>query len=305
MLEGIFAALLTPFTADDAVDEDALRALVDRSVADGLAGLVVCGGTGEFAAMTHQERKRVLEVVVEQNDHRMAIVAQTGATSTREAAELSAHAQQVGADALMLATPYYEPLTFANVLPYYKGVAQASTLPIVAYNFPPAMNFAWQVDTLETLIREVPSVKFLKDSSGQSVLMDHFDNPDADGFTVFNGEDKFVGSTLLRGARGAIVGGANVAGPGMVKMFRAAQAGDNEVVTSIEQTLKPLFEFFQEGPYIGKLKAVLRILGCDVGVSRAPYLMPDDAQVEQLEAFIAQIDPALLTTKSAIAASTS
>ncbi|MFE7422166.1 dihydrodipicolinate synthase family protein [Rhodococcus sp. NPDC057529] len=303
MLEGILSAMLTPFTADDKVDEDALRALVDRGAADGLAGLIVGGGTGEFATLNHQERKQVLEIVVEQNDGRMDIVAQTGATTTREAAELSAHAQQVGAAALMLATPYYEPLTFDNVLPYFKDVARASTLPIVAYNFPPAMNFAWQVDTLETLLREVPSVKFLKDSSGETVLMDHFDSPDPEGFTVFNGEDTLVGDTLLRGSKGAIVGAANVAGPGLVTMFRAAQSGDKDVVASIARELKPLFESFQDGPYNGKLKAVLRILGHDIGVTRAPYLMPDDAQVKALEAIIEQIDPTLLTATAAVAAS--
>jgi 4-hydroxy-tetrahydrodipicolinate synthase len=119
MLSGIYSAMVTPFAADGDINEPALRAFIDQGIADGLAGVVVNGGTGEFATLTNAERRRVLEVTADQAAGRFAVIAQTGATSTREAIELSQHAEAHGAVALMLATPYYEPLTFDNVLPYF------------------------------------------------------------------------------------------------------------------------------------------------------------------------------------------
>src|SRR6187431_2968742 len=111
MLHGILTALATPFAADGAIDTNALRRLVDRSIDGGVHGVVACGSTGEFAALTGSERRLVVETVVDQAAGRVPVVAQTGAVSTAEAIELSRHAQDAGASVLMLVTPYYEALT--------------------------------------------------------------------------------------------------------------------------------------------------------------------------------------------------
>jgi 4-hydroxy-tetrahydrodipicolinate synthase len=295
MLSGIYSAMVTPFAADGDINEPALRAFIDQGIADGLAGVVVNGGTGEFATLTNAERRRVLEVTADQAAGRFAVIAQTGATSTREAIELSQHAEAHGAVALMLATPYYEPLTFDNVLPYFIDVAKSTSLPIIAYNFAPAMNFDWNVDNLNALLAAVPSVRYLKDSSGATELTVAF--RDSDRIQVFNGEDTLVGETLLAGSTGAITGAANVAGPGLVKMHEAARAGDDDTVRNLAGTLAPLFDSFAAGPYNGKIKAVERILGRDLGETRAPYHMPDAQQIAELEAIVANIDPALLTAR--------
>jgi 4-hydroxy-tetrahydrodipicolinate synthase len=296
MLSGIYSAMLTPFTVDGEINEQALREFVDQGVADGLAGVVVNGGTGEFATLSHAERRRVLEIAAEQAAGRFAVIAQTGAPSTREAIELSKHAEAHGAAALMLATPYYEPLTFDNVLPYFVDVAKSTSLPIIAYNFAPAMNFEWDVETLNAVIAAAPTVRYLKDSSGKTELTAAFRGSDT--LQVFNGEDTLVGETLLAGSTGAITGAANVAGPGLVKMYHAAQAGDTDTVRHLADTLAPLFDSFAAGPYNGKLKAVQRILGRDLGETRAPYHMPDQQQIAELEAIVAKIDPTLLTARA-------
>jgi 4-hydroxy-tetrahydrodipicolinate synthase len=296
MLSGIYSAMLTPFDAAGELNELALRRFVDQGIADGLAGVVVNGGTGEFATLTHAERRRVLEVAADQAAGRFAVIAQTGATSTREAIELSQHAEAHGAVALMLATPYYEPLTFENVLPYFIDVAKSTNLPIIAYNFAPAMNFDWNVDNLNTLLAAVPSVHYLKDSSGATELTAAFRV--SERLQVFNGEDTLVGETLLAGSTGAITGAANVAGPGLVAMHQAAKDRDDDTVRTLANTLAPLFDSFAAGPYNVKLKAVQRILGHDLGETRAPYHMPNAQQVGELEAIVARIDPALLTAQA-------
>ena len=122
-LSGILTALATPFTADDRIDETLLRRLVDRSIDGGVAGVVACGSTGEFAAMSGAERRLLVETVVDQAAGRVPVVAQTGAVSTREAVELSRHAESVGASVLMVVAPYYEPLTLDETLTYLRTVA--------------------------------------------------------------------------------------------------------------------------------------------------------------------------------------
>ena len=110
-LRGVLTALATPFAADGSVDETTLRALVDRSIEGGVHGVVACGSTGKFTALSSDERRLVVETVVDQAARRVPVIAQTGATSTAEAIRLSRHAQAAGADVVMPVAPYYEPLS--------------------------------------------------------------------------------------------------------------------------------------------------------------------------------------------------
>jgi 4-hydroxy-tetrahydrodipicolinate synthase len=113
-LRGVMAPVATPFTGDGSVDEKALRQLVDRLIEDGLHALIPCGSTGEFAALTHDERRRVAEIVIDQAGGRVPVVPHTGAMTTSEAVELSLHAERAGAAGVMVVAPYYEPLSVAE-----------------------------------------------------------------------------------------------------------------------------------------------------------------------------------------------
>ena len=162
-LKGVLSAIVTPFTSDgEQIDEKVLRNLIDQNIADGVDGFVPAGGTGEFSVLSHQERLRLVEIVVEQTAGRATVLAHTGATSTREAIALSKHADRAGATAIMLATPYYEPIGFNEAFAYYAAVADATSLPICAYNFPPATGLHLDVDFLVRLATEIPQVKYVK-----------------------------------------------------------------------------------------------------------------------------------------------
>src|SRR4051794_37209739 len=119
-LSGVLTALATPFAPDGQTDEKTLRRLVDRSIDGGVDGVVACGSTGEFAAMTGAERRHRVETVIDQTAGGVPVVAQTGAWSTREAVELSRHAQAAGASVLMVVAPFYEPLTLHETLHYLR-----------------------------------------------------------------------------------------------------------------------------------------------------------------------------------------
>src|SRR5919198_6589056 len=136
---GVLPALITPFTEDGgAIDSPALAANVDRLVGAGVGGLVPGGSTGEFTTLTNAERRELVEVTVEAAAGRVPVVAGTGALSTRETIELSVHAERAGADAVMIVPPFYDALSWRELLAHYRVVADAIDIPIMYYNLPSA-----------------------------------------------------------------------------------------------------------------------------------------------------------------------
>jgi dihydrodipicolinate synthase/N-acetylneuraminate lyase len=162
---GVLPALITPFTADgDAIDAQALARIVDRLVGAGVGGLVPGGSTGEFTTLTNAERRRLVEVTVEAAGGRVPVVAGTGALSTRETVELSVHAEQAGAAAVMIVPPFYDAPTWPELLAHYTAVADAIEIPIMYYNLPSASG----VRLSAAQLRELP-VTCLKDTGGDAV----------------------------------------------------------------------------------------------------------------------------------------
>src|ERR687895_1273037 len=136
---GVLPALITPFSEDgDAIDTRSLATIVDRLIDAGVTGLVPGGSTGEFTALTHSERRELLEATVEAAGGRVPVVAGTGALTTRETVELSVHAQQAGAAAVMIVPPFYDALSWPELLAHYMAVADRISIPIMYYNLPAA-----------------------------------------------------------------------------------------------------------------------------------------------------------------------
>src|SRR5919199_4016648 len=162
---GVLPALITPFTDDgEAIDTAALAAIVERLVAGGVAGLVPGGSTGEFTTLTSAERRQLVEVTVEAAAGRVPVVAGTGALSTRETVALSVHAEQAGAAAVMIVPPFYDALSWRELLAHYSAVADAIDIPIMYYNLPSATGVRLTAEQL----RELP-VACLKDTGGGGV----------------------------------------------------------------------------------------------------------------------------------------
>ncbi len=295
-LKGVLSAIVTPFTADgEQIDENALRKLVDQNIADGVDGFVPAGGTGEFSVLSHQERLKLVEIVCEQSAGRATVLAHVGATSSREAVTFARHAESAGATALMLATPYYEPIGFDEAFSYYADVAAATDLPICAYNFPPATGLHLDVDFLLKLAREIPQVKYVKDSSANimqmnSLLMEHRND-----ITFFNGEDVLMLPAMLMKAPGMVMGTGNFMAPALATMQRAVEKGDDQTVVDIWRQIYPLVFLLGSGRYNSGIKAACELLGLRVGPVRAPIPQYSAAQKEVLRQTLAALDPALLT----------
>lgn len=298
-LEGVLSAIVTPFTPDgEAIDEGALRRLIEQNIADGVHGFVPAGGTGEFSVLSQAERLRLVEVVTEQVAGRVSVLAHTGATSSREAVYLSKHAERCGATAIMLATPYYERIGFEEAFAYYAAVAEATDLTICAYNFPPATGLHLNVDFLVRLAREIPKVKFVKDSSSDINQLNTLISDHAADIAVLNGEDNLLLAAVLMRAPGMVMGSANFLAPALVKMHAAAQAGDDATAVATWRAINPVIRIVGSGPYNSGIKAACEILGARVGPVRAPIRQYTREERATLERALRALDPSLLTKSS-------
>lgn len=269
-LKGVYSAVATPFTTDQEVDEPALRALVDRTIDAGIHGLVPCGSTGEFTTLSRSERERVVEVVIEQTAGRVPVIPQTGACSTREAVELSRHAEKLGAEAIMVVAPYYEPFSVPETKRYYADVAGSVAIPVMAYNLPAATGLNLTPQILGELIDEVPNVQYVKDTSGDFTAAAQLIHEYGDAVSVFVGWDTLFLAALLEGAAGSVIGAANVVPRQLVAVYDAVQTDDLATARNLWKTLFPLMSAFVSGGYNAGVKAGMNLIGHSGGPQRSP-----------------------------------
>ena len=279
-LKGVYSAVATPFTTDQEVDETGLRALIDRTMAAGVHGLVPCGSTGEFSALTRAEREQVVDVVIEQAARRVPVVPQTGATTTREAIALSRHAEKLGAAAVMVVAPYYEPFSINELKRYYADVAGSIAIPVMAYNLPAATGVNLTPQILGELIDEVPNIKYVKDTSGDFTAAAQLIHEYGEAVSVFVGWDTLFLAALLEGAAGSVIGAANVVPSQLVAVYDAVEAGDLALARSLWKALFPLLNTFISSGYTAGIKAGMELIGHSGGPQRSPGA---DADAERLE----------------------
>ncbi len=288
-LRGVLTALATPFGADGSIDTKLLRSLVDRSVDAGVHGVVACGSTGEFAAMTDAERRLVVETVVEHVAGRVPVVAQTGATSTTQAIELSRHARDVGASVLMVVAPYYEPLTMSETTDYLRTVAAAVDIPVMLYNLPSATGVNLSPETVGQLAREVENIRYVKDTSADMAQAGRLVHGYGDVVGTFVGWDSLFLAALTEGAAGVMAGTANVMPAELVSIHDALAAGDLGRARSEWTRVYPLMDAIMSAPFIPAVKAALDALGFPVGSPRPPLHALDGEAAARIAALTAVV----------------
>jgi 4-hydroxy-tetrahydrodipicolinate synthase len=274
---GVLPALITPFTDDgEAIDTDALAAHVDRLIAAGVAGLVPGGSTGEFTTLSHGERRRLIEATVEAAAARVPVVAGTGALSTRETVELSVHAEQAGAGAVMIVPPFYGALSWRELLAHYTAVADAIEIPITYYNLPSASG----VTLTAAQLRELP-IASLKDTGGDAVAATELIQ--TDGPTLLNGWDTLTFAALAAGVEAVVWGTASILPEQCVELHRLLIDDiDLPAARKLWARLWPLCQFLESQSYSAAVKAACRLVGDTTGPVRAPLLALDDAATGEL-----------------------
>jgi 4-hydroxy-tetrahydrodipicolinate synthase len=278
---GVLPALITPFTDDgDAVDTGALAANVERLIAGGAGGFVPGGSTGEFTTLTHAERRLVVEATVEAAAGRVPVVAGAGALSTRETVELSVHAEQAGAAAVMIVPPFYDALSWRELLAHYSAVADAIRIPIVYYNLPSASG----VTLTASQLRELP-ISSLKDTGGDAVLATELIQ--TGGPTLLNGWDTLTFAALAAGVRAVVWGAASILPEQCVELHRLLIDDiDLPAARRLWARLWPLCRFLEANSYPAAVKAACALVGDTAGPVRAPLLPLDDDATTELAALL-------------------
>lgn len=290
-LHGVLVALSTPFAADGSLDEPTLRALVDRTIAGGVHGVVACGSTGEFSALTVDERRRVVEIVVDQTAHRVPVIAQTGSTSTAEAIALSRHAQAVGVDVVMPVAPFYEVLSLDETTHYLRRVASAVEIPVMLYNLPGATGVDLSADTVATLAREVQTIRYVKnttpDMAQAAALIHHY----GDLVGTFVGWDTLMLSALVSGAAGVMAGTANVIPAELVAVYDAVRTGDLAAARTAWARVYPLLDAALSVNYVAAVKTALTAAGFPAGDPREPFAALVGEEAARISALAAAFQP--------------
>ncbi len=235
---GSFTALVTPFK-NGSLDEKAFRDLVDWQIAEGTNGLVPVGTTGESPTLSHDEHKKVVEWCVEQADGRVPVIAGAGSNSTAEAIELSQHAEQAGADAVLIVTPYYNKPTQEGLYQHYKAINDAIGIPIIIYNIPGRSVIDMSVDTMTRLF-ECKNIAGVKDATANMVRVSQQRAAMGAGFQpdVGRGRDRL--GFMAHGGHGCISVTSNVA-PRLCAEFQSAcRKGDYAAALKLQDKLMPL-----------------------------------------------------------------
>src|SRR5262244_3871951 len=206
---GSFTALITPFK-NGSIDEKAFRDIVDWQIAEGTNGLVPVGTTGESPTLSHSEHKQVVEWCVDQADGRVPVIAGAGSNSTAEAIELSQHAEQAGADAVLIVTPYYNKPTQEGMYQHFKAINDAIGIPIFIYNIPSRCVIDMSVDTMRRLF-ELDNIAGVKDATANVIRVSQQRQAMGAGLNQLSGEDASALGFMAHGGHGCISVTANVA----------------------------------------------------------------------------------------------
>jgi dihydrodipicolinate synthase/N-acetylneuraminate lyase len=297
-LQGVLAAIPTPFTADgSAVDADALRAQVERMIDGGLGGIVPTGTTGEFTSLTDAEYRDVIRLNVEAAAGRIPVVAGIGSASVPGAVELAKYAEEVGADAIMLVPPFYDPLTFDALKVFLQTISEAIGIQIMYYNVPGATGVTLDAAQLAE-IGGIDGVDYYKDTSGDAVTFTDVLTSRSHHITAFNGWDTLTFYGLALGAKGSVWGVAAIVPEHAAELFRVvAIEKDLDKGRELWAPLWALSDVLESVNYSAAIKAALELTGNPVGPARSPILPLPDEDRDRLAKVLA--DLGVLATASA------
>ncbi len=259
MFRGSNPALVTPFR-DGAVDDEALKSLVEWHIEEGSHGLVPVGTTGESPTLSHEEHEHVIDVVVQATAGRLPVIAGAGSNSTAEAVRLLQFAERAGADAGLVVTPYYNKPTQHGLIEHYRALSECCDLPIVIYNIPGRSVIDMNPDTMGELSK-LPTIVGVKDATGDVVRVSQQRATCGADFIQLSGEDASALGFNAHGGTGCISVTANVAPRLCAEFQEASLAGDTSRALELQDILMPLHTAIFIEPGLVGAKYGLSVLG--------------------------------------------
>jgi len=275
VLGNVLTAIVTPFREDGSIDFDAFQRLARHLVDNGSDGIVVAGTTGESPTLSDEERIDLLRAAIEAVGSDATVVAGTGTYSTAHSVHLTERAAELGADGLLIVTPYYSKPPQRGIVAHFEAIAQASDKPIVVYNIPSRVVVNIEPATI-TELAQIPTVRAVKQAYDDLAQAKHIVDT---GLTLYAGDDNLILPFLELGGVGGICVHTHVVGPQVAEQVRAVLDGDVERGREIDRELAPAYELLRVQTNPIAIKAALNLLGHAVGAHRLPLVPPTEDEV--------------------------
>lgn len=288
-LKGIVVPILTPMNEDETLNLDELRNQVDRMIDNGIHGIFPFGTNGEGYILTAEEKKVILETVVDQANGRVPVYAGTGTISTKESIEQSKMAEAAGADVLSIITPSFAAASQEELYIHYEAIAESVDMPIVLYNIPARTGNAILPATVKRLSK-IDNIVGAKDSSGNfSNILGYIEaTKEKDNFATLSGNDQLIIWTLLAGGTGGIAGCANVYPKTMASIYDLYREGKIEEAKAANESIQSFRECFKYGNPNTIVKLATQLLGHNVGPCRAPFNQVSEEGIEAIKKVLAE-----------------
>ena len=285
MFKGSMVALVTPFDAQGRFEEEIYRQLVEFQIENGTDAIIPCGTTGESATLDYEEHERVIRVCIEQVNKRIPVIAGTGSNSTAEAIELSQHAKEMGADGVLLVSPYYNKPSQEGLYQHYKKIAECVALPQVLYNVPGRTGLNMEAQTTIRLA-ELANIVAIKEASGNVTQASEIIAAAADKIDVISGDDFLTLPLMACGATGVISVTANIAPKQVKAMVAAINAGNWSEAKRLHLQLLDLHQamFIESNPV--PVKTSLELMGKIAAHVRLPLVGLQPASLAKLTAVL-------------------
>jgi 4-hydroxy-tetrahydrodipicolinate synthase len=285
ILGEVLTAIATPFRADGSVDLDRFRELASFLVDNGSDGLVVCGTTGESPTLSDDEKFALWETAVDLLGGRATVVAGTGTYDTAHSIHLTKRATEIGVDALLVVTPYYNKPPQRGIVEHFKAIAAESDLPIVVYNIPSRVVVNIEPETIEQLaeIATVCAVKQANDDLDEAAQIPGF------GLDLYAGDDYLIYPFLELGGVGGVCVHTHVAGPQVKEMVTAYRSGDTARAKQIDEALRPAYDLLKVVGNPIAIKAALNLLGHDIGGLRLPLVEATEEETERIRSCLERL----------------
>ena len=289
-IKGIIPPIITPFNEDESINVPELRAQVNRLIAGGVHALFPFGTNGEGYILNGEEKKLVLETVIEENNGRVPVYAGTGCISTRETIQQSKMAKDMGADVLSIITPSFALASQKELYDHYVAVAKEVNIPIILYNIPPRTGNKLLPETVQALCRDVDVIVGAKDSSGDIENLKSYIRLTRDldkDVRILAGNDGAILTCLKEGGAGGIAGRANIWPATVASIYDRFIAGDLEGAQAAQDAIAILQQTFKYGNPNTIIKTAVALQGRNVGKCRAPFNYVPEEGLEAIKKVLA------------------
>ena len=282
IFKGAGVAIVTPMFEDGSVNYDKLKEILEEQIAKETDAIIICGTTGEAATMSEKEHSEVIKFAVDTVAKRIPVIAGTGSNCTQTAIELSKQAEEDGADALLLVTPYYNKATQNGLIAHYTAIAESVSLPIILYNVPSRTGCNILPETAAYLGKNVKNIVAIKEASGNISQVAKLKALAGDSLDIYSGNDDQVIPLLSLGGIGVISVLSNVAPKFTHDMVMKYLEGDHETALNMQLEALPLIDalFCEVNPI--PVKTAMNLMGKEVGPLRAPLTVMEEAHQQRL-----------------------